>query len=170
MTVGGTDERVVLTPEILEALAGLHDLQLADIRHLAPGHQSAYWLVVSAIVTVLLLVIWLRRPRQRRLRRLATLRGQCCGPTGVTSVRLADLVELLREAGASAGMPPGRSGEVWLGWLDSRAPATDRGAFTGGVGRQLLVWPYLPESRPILESERVAELFALVGRWLKANG
>ena len=173
MTGGGPDEPVVLTPEIVKALAGLHDLQLVELSRLVPGRDSGPLLALAIAAGLVLLavrVIWHRRPRQRRLRRLDRLAEQCSGPAGATSGRLLALVELLREVTTSAAMPPGLSGEAWLAWLDGRAPAADRGAFTTGIGRQLRVWPYLPESPPIQEPERVAELLALVRRWLEVNG
>lgn len=173
MTGGGPDAPAVMTPEILQALAGLHDLQLGEVSGFAAGRESWLLFVIAALVVALLLAgwtYWRRRPRQQRLRRLACLRRECDGPAGATPGQLGGLVDLLREAAVSAAMPPGLSGQAWLTWLDGRAPAADRGAFTAGIGRQLLVWPYVPESNPVPEAAQVAALFALVHRWLKVNG
>lgn len=173
MTGGGPDETVVLTPEMVQGLAGLHDLQLVEISRLVPGRDSwPLFAIVASVVALLLAgwVYWRRRPRQQRLRRLARLRRECGDPAGATPGRIGRLAELLREAAVSAAMPPGLSGEAWLAWLDERTLAVDRGAFTAGIGRQLRVWPYIPESNPVPEAAQVAELFALVHRWLKVNG
>lgn len=170
--MNGDGQPVVMTPEIRQALASLHDLQLVEVGLPQSARELALPVALAVVAALLLLAArtyWRRRPRQQRLRRLAALAREAGGVAG-TPAPLADLAELLREAAASAAMPPGLSGDAWLAWLDERAPAADRGAFADGIGRQLLFWPYAPPSNTAPEPASVAELFALVRRWLKVNG
>lgn len=112
--------------------------------------------------------------------------------TASIGAALAELCRLLREVGARPGHPsalvkrgpgkrdgnetlamaPGLAGEEWLSWLDQRAPAGDRGAWTGNAGQELLRWPYQRPDAIVpadVDPARLAELFALAARWLRAN-
>lgn len=169
---------VTMTPEMVRALAGLHDLQVVESRLVAPSVVSGDLPLapLAAGMAVLLIFcaawfLWRRSPRRRRLRALAALeagwRGGAPAPPSA-----AALATLLREAAGqrkNGPMPAGLSGEAWLAWIDRRAPAADRGAFLQGGGRLLLDQPFRAAPPPG-EPTDLAPLFALSRRWLRVNG
>lgn len=169
-----------LTPEILRALAGLHDLQLAT-----PGIWSPWLLIVAGSlfsVLALLVLIWWRRPAQRLLRRLRLIelayRKAADGSPGASARQLVEGVSnLLRETAIRSckapRMPAGLAGDDWLRWLDVHAPPADRGAFVGVVGQSLIEWPFVRPAASVRSDDfgvvRADELLALAARWLRAN-
>lgn len=169
-----------LTPEIVGALAGLHDLQLA-----APGAWSPWLLIVAGSlfsVVALLALTWWRRPARRLLRRLRLIelayRKAGDGSPGASARQLVEGVSnLLRDAAIRSHnaprMPAGLAGDDWLRWLDVHAPPADRGAFLGVVGQCLLEWPFVRPAASVrpddFGAERADELLALAARWLRAN-
>lgn len=152
---------VPLTPEILRALAELHDLQLHLVALSAPG--PARWPLVllfgGLLLGGLIALYWWRRPKQRLLRRLRRLHRACRAaageappradpsPTAVTLGAISALAGLLRDTAIHRrpppAMPPGLAGDDWLRWLDAQAPKADRGRFESGVGRIFLYAPFV---------------------------
>lgn len=168
-----------ISAEVWRALAALHDLQMVEVAGIpAAGTAVPVWpLAMIAAITVLLAggLVGYWRWRPGAYRRLVQLRRESAGAApGAVVVCLAALSALLRDVAVAprrgAPMPAGLAGEAWLEWLDARAPAADRGAFVGGVGRDLLAWPYAsPDAAARVDRARLDELFALTGRWLRAN-
>lgn len=175
--VADPGEALPMTPELQQALAGLHDLQLAVAESAAPlPPLLAGGLLGIAAIAALLVLAWSRRPRQRyrrQLRRLAKKYRAAPADEGAAPSRLVfGLAALLRQVGLATqpAMPAGLAGEAWLRWLDARAPVADRGAFVTGVGRELAVRPYVAADRAgVLAAPQVAALIALVDRWLRNN-
>jgi hypothetical protein len=174
---------MTLTPEMLRALAELHDLQLAE------GAEPALWPWLFAAVILagaaLLAWAWWRRPQRRGRRRLAQIESsyrarRAASPAAADAgpALVAAIASLLRAAATDSRrrppMPPGLAGDDWLRWLDRQAPAADRGAFVSGVGRELLHWPYAPPAAgtgaAALDPTRADALLALTARWLRAEG
>lgn len=168
------DEVVVMTPEILRALAGLRDLQLHAVGGIAADHGRWLGLVaglVAAVVGVLALAaMWgLLHPKGRAWRRWRALdraRRDERLPASETTAALAALLREVASSSRAGAMPPGLAGERWLAWLDARAPRRDRGAFLDGAGRPLADLPYLPAGAVAAGDD---ELFELAARWLWAN-
>lgn len=173
---------VPLSPDMLRALAELHDLQLAGVGDPPPW----FWLIVALVVAGAALVAWLwwRRPERRWLRRLRQVersyRANCGRSPAVAAAGpelVAAIAALLREAATDPrrwpSMPAGLAGEDWLRWLDERAPGADRGVFVDGVGRDLLHWPFVPRERrtaPVdFDPARADALLTLAARWLRAR-
>lgn len=169
---------VPLSPEMLRALAELHDLQLAG------GGDPTPWLwtivVLVLAVAALLARLWWQRPgrRWRRLGQAGRAYRAGCGRSSAAGPELvAAIAALLREAATdprrSPPMPAGLAGDDWLRWLDEHAPHADRGAFVSGVGRDLLHWPFVPRDRqpaPVdFDPERADALLTLAARWLRAR-
>jgi len=166
--------QTVVTPELRQALVGLHDLQLGEPAVAAP------WLMMLAALMVLLALAaayrW-TRPRQRMLRQLKRLRliGRDRVSADQASFAVRELAGLLRRAAVSHATPPmpaGLTGMAWLQWLDARAPQADRGALMGEPGQWLLTLPYAPHSvaSPLLpDRSQLDALFGLSERWLRSN-
>lgn len=165
MAIGDAVARVEMTPELVGALAGLRDLQLAE-----DAHPAIWAAVVAAVMLVLgAAIVWRHRHRWRDLRQLSAFRREFAGSGD--ACRLArNLVDLLRESGCRSQppMPPGLAGDDFLAWLDSRAPRRDRGAFVTGIGRVLDSWPYRVATTG--DAAHADALVRLVQRWCRANG
>lgn len=167
---GSPGDVVAMTPELVRALDGLRDLQLA-------GPAVPLWLpwagAAALAAAILAVSVWRRRPRQaarRRLRRLhEAFRAKPAG-VGAASAAVDGIHRILRAEATRPGrfdrVPPGLAGEDWLRWLDARTAPADRGAFVTGPGRWLATQPYAPGTASIDASE-IEALFALAGRWLK---
>lgn len=153
---------VPLTPEILRALAGLHDLQLHVVvsSALGPAGWPLAWLIGGLLLAGLSALYWSRRPKQRLLRRVRRLHRACRAvageaqqrsgspvPTAAAIEAISALAGLLRDTAVHRrqppAMPPGLSGEAWLRWLDAQAPKADRGSFESGVGLDFLRVPFV---------------------------
>lgn len=172
---------VPLSPEMLRALAELHDLQLAGVSNLEPWP----WLLGVTLLAgaALLAWLWWRRPGRRWLRRLRqierTYRADCAQSSVAAAgpALVAAIAALLREAAIhprhSPRMPAGLAGENWLRWLDEQAPPADRGVFVSGVGRDFLHWPFIARDRtaaPVgFDPARAEALLTLAARWLRAR-
>jgi hypothetical protein len=155
---------VPLTPEILRALAGLHDLQLQVVA--TPALGPAGWplalLIGGLLLAGLSALYWAQRPKQRLLRRVRRLHRICRAageaqqrsgsPVPIAAVieSISALAGLLRDTAIDRrAMPPGLAGEAWLRWLDAQAPKADHGRFESGAGQDFLQVPFLrPPGQP----------------------
>ena len=174
----GVDSAPVLTPEILQALAGLRDLQWVEAVAAGAAIDQRWWLAGGAILLALLLLLlglfwrWRRQPRQRALASLRNLRHDL-KQNGDVLRYVTELAALFRQASShrigKTSCLPGITGQDWLAWLDQLAPQADQGAFLDGPGRVLAVLPFTRPAGEPTESIDADALHALAERWLRAN-
>lgn len=132
----------------------------------APG-----WWVLAALAVAFAVLLWVRY--RSRFRQRAALRafksiqaalelgeepGQCVQQLSMVLRRFAMSIA------PASRLVAGLTGELWLGYLDS---CWDRGDFSQGTGRVLLVGPYAPSGRVHFEDARV--LATLCIDWVGAQ-
>jgi hypothetical protein len=174
----GAEAAVALTPEMLQALSGLRELQWVEARLVHNAIDSGGLMAHGAILLAMallfggLFVRWQRQPRQRALASLRRLRDDLAR-NGDAVRYVAELAALFRQATSrrvgKVSCPPGLTGQDWLAWLDQVAPPGDRGAFADGPGRVLAVLPFSRSAGALAESFDADGLQALSERWLRAN-
>ena len=169
---------VALTPEMLQALFGLRELQWVEAVLVGRAIDGRWVLAGGAIFLALALLSvglflhWQRLPRQRALASLRRMRDELA-QSGDALRYVIELAALFRQAAGhrmgKASCPPGITGQDWLAWLDQAAPPADRGAFAGGPGRVLAVLPFARTAGATAESIDADALNALSERWLRLN-
>ena len=175
------NETPLLSEAVLQALAGLRDLQ---VPRAFPGAETAQttmsslvWVGGLALLSFLLIYFWHhRRPRTRVKRSIERLRKQYAQHQDAHALATG-LSQQLREAGqryfgsSTAGVnppfSPGLSGAPWLDFLAAHAPAGDGEAFQQGLGRLLNAWVYSTSLATSAPPEQGAALIALCERWLR---
>ena len=169
--MSGSDA-LAMTPELLEALEGLRDLQLAPALGAEAAIADSGWVLALLLIAGAAWLRWRRHPRQRALAVLQRLHRDFSA-TGNAGRYVNDLAVLLRLAASSGRgapeFPPGIAGPAWLAWLDQRAPAADCGSFSAGPGRLLTLLPFVPSATEVAEPAEIEALHGLSTRWLRAN-
>ena len=154
---------------------GPADLPLRDIHlpepvswwPLSPG----WWILAGLVIfTVVMIVLWYRNNRRRKLSAVYLARAELSGirkrfTDQADSVQLArELSALLRRLSVSAfprTETASLTGINWLHYLDHSMPDQP---FSSGPGRILVDAPY----RPVVNKEEIEPLFDLCDAWINA--